>query len=367
MILHRILGLIITKSYEEFDLAIVRSDAIGDFIIWKNALDEYIKSYEGKRILYICIEANKKVAEQTGYFTKVISFDKKRIVSDSHYHFNLYSILRRIHAKEVVCPSWSRHLSSDYIVGMIKADIKIGAKNFHDDFLSKQGDRFYTELVLYPQGIVSEFDAIEFFTNYFLHNDYKYSLSDLSYLITDDSRSIESDYCVVSLSSSMPQKDWPVEKFCEVLSGLPSRVSIILTGYGAKDLEKSLVVMKKLDATHDVINYVNKTSLVDLVKLISQSLFVLSNDSAAVHIAAACRVPSFCCLHGADFGRFLPYPKSVHDYEYHPVCLYKEIDCFCCRYHCIKPQTVESTFYCLMQVPASDVLNSIRERMDFAY
>ena len=90
--------------------------------------------------------------------------------------------------------------------------------------------------------------------------------------------------------------------------------------------------------------------MTDLVCLISKSSFVLGNDSAAIHIAAACRVPSVCYIHGAHFGRYVPYPNDLPEMEYHPRCVYNKMDCYWCGYRCNVEFNPEMPFYCLRTI-----------------
>jgi ADP-heptose:LPS heptosyltransferase len=63
---------------------------------------------------------------------------------------------------------------------------------------------------------------------------------------------------------------------------------------------------------------------------------VVSNDSAASHIAAALRVPSVCVVGGGIVGRYHPYPpdQAFNTTAPVPVGLTSPMPCFDCGWRC---------------------------------
>ena len=151
-------------------------------------------------------------------------------------------------------------------------------------------------------------------------------------------------------------KNWPIDRFVEVIDGLPGDLKIVLTGageydfFGAQQIENSVCEKKK------VINLVNKTSVSEMVALIANALFVLGNDSAAVHIASSVHVPSVVVLSGAEYGRFLPYPESMH-LEFAPKVVAFKMECYNCKYNCKHPN--KEPFECVRNVSVDMVKNAI--------
>ena len=109
------------------------------------------------------------------------------------------------------------------------------------------------------------------------------------------------------------------------------------------------------------MNYVSKTSLLDLVKIVADAKFVLGNDSSTVHFAACTRTPSICYMSGVTYGIFLPYPDTLKDSFYHPRIVAKKMDCFGCWYNCTKQVKGEVPSYCLKEVNASMVITELNK------
>ena len=92
---------------------------------------------------------------------------------------------------------------------------------------------------------------------------------------------------------------------------LYSRYKLPIVFVGSQQESKladSIITTSKL--TSHCKNYM-KDSLLDLITIISKSSLLLSNDTAAIHISAACDVPFICIANGYHANRFSAYPSSV--------------------------------------------------------
>ena len=79
-----------------------------------------------------------------------------------------------------------------------------------------------------------------------------------------------------------------------------------------------------------VLNFCGKTSLLEFALILKRASFVLSNETSAVHIAAAVRTPAICVLGGGHYGRFYPYPGDPLT-----VAVTHHLPCFGCEWKCI--------------------------------
>ena len=157
-----------------------------------------------------------------------------------------------------------------------------------------------------------------------------------------------SNYALIAVSSSADTKIWPAERFAVLIDMIPSKYGIVLSGAGDADVKRAETIINNVKDKLRICNMINKTSVQSMFVLIAHSRFVIGNDSAAVHIAAASHVPSICLFHGAHFGRFLPYIESIGNIKYHPRIVYNKMDCYNCNFKCKWPNAVP--FPCLDQV-----------------
>lgn len=382
LVVHTFLKSIPFRSTIHYDVTIVRADAIGDFVMWMGAIDSYRKKYQGKRVLLICSKADKEIVEPLGFFTDVITFNRAKLANDIGDFYHFMREMKTISSDVVINPVWDHTQIDDFICGMIQSPCKYASKVKRDITVNgwldnvtlklvkwgvlDMGKWYYNNLLPMPDHkTTSEQEAIQAFTRQLIDSEFNYRLANLSHITKDYVCSIEGDYCFVSLSSSRVLKDWPIESFSALLKHVPSGYAIVLSGFGVLDEKKAEYLVKENRGKQKVLNYVNKTTVKEMIGLISCSSFVISNDSAAIHIAAACRVPSLCFMHGAHFGRFAPYPDIIPENEYHPRCVFKKMDCYGCGYKCNKDFDPNKPFYCLRQVTVDMAKVELSKLLEF--
>lgn len=362
LIAHSIIYRMKVKPRKHYDVVIVRSDAIGDFVIWMSALPSYRKKFQGKSILLICPHTDKDLAEASGIFDEILTFDRNAIIDDVLYHIKFMYTTKTISSDIVINPTWQHQMSADYICAMIQSPQKVGTIIERKGKRDKWCDKYFTDLIGMPDlQKASEFEAIECFTQKIVDENYKYILPDVGNITSNYSSSLQGKYCCISISSSTEMKNWPNERVAEILTMIPKDFAIVLLGYGNSDARKASFLITKDKGTHIIHNYVNTTSIIDMIRIISKASFVMANDSVAVHMAAACRVRSICYTHGAHFKRFVPYPDFIPERIYHPRCIYKEMDCYGCNYNCRYDKSHDKPLFCLREVSAEMVATELRK------
>ena len=159
------------KEKQEYDVVIVRTDGIGDFILWLNTIESYKKKYAGKSVLLICPEGDVSVAKYFDFFTDIIGFNRKKL-AEIGYHVAFMKSLNGIKAGTLISPTWERVYPTDYIVRAIRSKKKIGIKEGKANYRVKHSKRcnsYYTELINVPANTESEFYATEYFTRSVYH------------------------------------------------------------------------------------------------------------------------------------------------------------------------------------------------------
>lgn len=339
----------------KFDAVIIRVDAIGDYIIWRDSFKAYENHFHEKKVLLICADIVQPLAEQESLFSEIWSFNRKQILEDHSYLNSFLKKVTSISSDIVINPLWSRHPVGDVIVKSIQAPKKIGmVGNCSHDLLWKWYNRYYTRLIDNPD-TTSELTAVEYYTQNVISSDYQYGNNSLD--VSTGSCIICGKYIVVAISASDKYKVWPINNFVAVIDSLPSEYTIVLSGAGQDDVIRAEEIIRDVKINKHIINMINKTNLPQLVSLIGHASLVIGNDSAAVHIAAATRIPSVCILHGAHFGRFLPYPETHIPLQFNPKVVYYRMDCYGCGYHCVKRKSV--AYECLNRVTVGMVCHEI--------
>lgn len=336
-----------TRKIKHFDVIIINVGLIGDFALRYDTSIAYKKKFEGKKVLFICPKLIYPIVKDDPFFYEIWTYDLKKFMFNLPYFTQFVFKLKRISTDVLLFPAWERYRVGDIMVSFIKSKYTAGMKGrLGADLKRRYYNRYFTELIEDPEDN-SEIGSSICFTKNIIDSSYQYGDNPLLISPTENII-IEGHYVVLAISSSQERKNWPIERYAEVVNLIPEKYKIVICGVGAGDKSKANKVISLADNQLRMMDFIDRTSVSDLIALISKSDFVIGNDSAAVHIACATRVPSICLLHGAHYKRFLPYPERLPNKKYHPRVIYYKMDCFQCDYRCIYKDIIP--FECLKRV-----------------
>ena len=105
-------------------------------------------------------------------------------------------------------------------------------------------------------------------------------------------------------------------------------------------------------------NLIGKTSLPQFIQLVGNAALVISNETSAVHIAAATQTKAVCILGGGHFARFAPYPGHFTSRQ---LCVYEQMECFGCNWNCKLQSKENGSFPCIAGVNLENVWQATRQ------
>ncbi len=129
-------------------------------------------------------------------------------------------------------------------------------------------------------------------------------------------------------------RQWSVSNFAEVAERMHHRTGwqgVVCGGRSEVELADTLCAR----STAPLLNWAGRTDLPQLASILSASRLVLTNETSAVHIAAACGTPTVCLLGGGHFGRFMPYKVQQSKHRPLPRAVIHSMPCFGCNWECI--------------------------------
>jgi ADP-heptose:LPS heptosyltransferase len=152
--------------------------------------------------------------------------------------------------------------------------------------------------------------------------------------------------------TSFPGKRLPLDWYMEVISSLDwSDAQIVLLG-SPTDLSECEAVARAIENTGRgkcAVNLAGKTSVREMVECIKRCDILLSQETAAVHIGTALRVPTVGIVGGGHFGRFYPWGSSKLSRAVH-----KPMDCYGCNWRC-KFETVR----CIQEITVTEAVQAL--------
>jgi ADP-heptose:LPS heptosyltransferase len=101
-------------------------------------------------------------------------------------------------------------------------------------------------------------------------------------------------------------------------------------------------------------------SLNEFVECISAARFVVSNESAAVHIAAVLGIPAVCVAGGGHFNRFVPYPDGRGPAGAPVKTVDAAMECFGCQWRCRYTNDPDTVRPCVEEIGVESVWEAVR-------
>lgn len=306
------------------ELIIIRVDVIGDYVLFRNFLEDLRNSpkYQGYKITLLGDKSYRDLAEalDSVYVDKFIWLDKKKFIKNYRYRFTIIRRLSRQGYEVLINPIYSReYLLSETLVKIIPADDKIGCEGDQVNISlgnKAKADKNYTKLLANTKEVLFEFYRNREFFEQLLEK----SLT-TKYFIHYDQRPLnlfhnQHKYAVLFLGASHPSRQWSPKHFAEVGQYLKKQFNYDIVICGST-LEIAQANSFKKHFMDDCIDLVGKTSLVELLTILSTCQMLVTNETSSAHLAVALgNIPVFVIYNGRHFGRFVPYPKALTTHYY---------------------------------------------------
>ena len=338
-------------------LLIIKTDAIGDYIVFRNFI-EVIKRSEKFKDYQVHLLGNSLWSDMA------LKYDAEYI--DKFYFTKQYELyeaplkllklglqLFRNNYQTVLQPSSTRLLITDGLAALTAAKQIIGFESDTEGILAKykeKTDKFYTARFILPKNIYFEFERSKFFFESVLNE----KLAINSIFIPVEKK--QSSGIVIFPGAGIFKRSWQKENFLGLLKLIKqyTQQPVYLAG-GPGDVAIGNYLEENMPPL-SVNNLIGKTSLPQLTELIGNAALVIANETSAIHIAVATKTPSVCILGGGHFERFAPYPAY---FDNRPVCIYQKMECYYCNWNCIYETAVTEPYPCINKVNLADVWQAI--------
>lgn len=348
-------------------ILLIRLDAIGDFVLWLNAVKDLRMLYPPDRYRLVLLGNAiwTELAAQLTHFDEVIPVECNLLQYNFIYRIKLWRLLRSRIWAVAIHPNFSRDGSyGDAVIRVSDAVERIGSEGD----LSNQpkwhrwiSNRWYTRLLPVTSEPLMELERnAEFMRNLGIQ-DFRAGLPELAISPLVPPGFSACDYVVVVPGGSLALKQWPVEKFAELCDRIHKTLGAQVIICGSKS--EAGLGARLLDVTPGgrvgwMEDWTGKTTLLEFVAIIKGAKMLIGNDSGAVHIAAAVGTQAFCIVGGGHFGRFIPYKVEDEDNEYLPVTIFHQLECYGCNLNCIKDFRSGDT--CVTLVTVDDAWDKVK-------
>jgi len=343
-------------------LLIIKTDAIGDYILFRNFI-ELVKQSEAYKDHEIDLLGN-------SLWKDLALLHDAPFVSEFMFtrHYELYEaplqtlklgwkLFKRNYAM-VLQPASTRLLITDGLAALTAANQITGYVSDNEGIEHRykiKTDKFYTEKLILPPGIYFEFDRNKFFFEQSLKQ--KLNING-PYIKTEQA---PKNGIVVFPGAGIIKRGWEAEKFLELIKLIKQQTDQLIYLPGGPAEAAIAAYLADSFPAGEVINLTGKTTLPQLVELIGSAKLVISNETSAVHIAAATHTPVICILGGGHFGRFAPFPDHM---EFKPTCVYDKMECYNCNWNCIFETPANAPYPCISIVTVQQVWQMAQQALN---
>ena len=327
-------------------LLIIKLDAIGDYILFRNFL-EIIKNSEKFRNYEIDMLGNELWKDlaltydqsfiTNFYFTKPFSLYERPL-----QYLKLGWKLFVKNYEVVLQPTYSRTLINDGLAAITVGKEIIGFESDNELILQKykkKTDKFYTQKLQLSTDIIFEFERNRYFFEQVIRTPINLYKPSFPFGPIKKNNNI-----IFFTGAGYIKREWGIDKFLSLAEHILEHTNYTIILAGSKSEQTHAEYLFNKLPQNRVFSRIGKTTLPELVDLIANSQLVISNETSAVHIAAACNTPTIC-IHGvAHYKRFVPYPAHISNKL---IFIYEKMPCFNCNWNCIYETEKDEPFPCV--------------------
>lgn len=346
-------------------ILVIRTDKIGDFLLFAPSFDLLKQKYPKSKIVFIGNECVKELVPHYNSIDEFIPINIWKFKTNLFYFYKIIIFLKKLSFELVLYPAYSRTKEGDEIVSLVSSSEKIAFNgnfsNLSSDFV-KKNNIFYTKLINSNHLSLPEIDRNKDFLNFLgietknYKTYFKFSEEELlnAKNIIHDLELIEGRFVIVFPGAGWPGRIWNFKNFSEIIKRLRNNNFEVVLAAGPKEYYIEQKINNFLD--FPVKSLVGKTDnkFGTLGAIMSLSKLYFGSDTGPAHLARAVDCATLIILGGGNLNRFFPYgdPEKCQ-------IIKKELPCYGCDWACI-----HSTIRCIEEIQVEDVWNKMKIILD---
>lgn len=325
-------------NYHSKKVILFRLDLIGDCTMFTSSARAIRDFYRDSHMTVVCLEVSRPVFERLGIFNRIITLPFKPEAVKWELIRDIISEIREDTYNILLQPQFSKFPIADVLAAATRCNKRFSIApppehgNSNPAWI-KMTRFLYNRMIPSPEGNVSEFDYYGAFVRGICNADYR---TEMPTLPCRGQTFIQGNYYVLYPGGSLKQKLWPADRFAKIADYVYQRTGFIgvILGAGSEQwISDKLKGQLSFLTSLAMIDLTGKTSMSDVIDIIGNAQFVVSNDTSGVHIAAATNTPSVATVGGWLFGRFLPYHiENVKPGAQLPLVAHADMPCFGCKW-----------------------------------
>jgi len=329
LIIYSFIGLFISPSKEikPKSILLIRLDAIGDYVLFRNYIEVLKKSeqYKDYKITLLGNSAYKGISQEldSEFVDEFIWLDRDSFSKDFIYRYKkLQEIVASRYEIVLSCVYSREFLVADAIVKRVSANEKIGSIGNTSNIKIWQkniSDKYYTRLIDADDKLMFEFYRNKEFFENLLNKKLEMHKPTIELKPKKLDFKLPKTYAILFIGASDISRKWSIKKFAKIGQHLTTKYNYKIVLCGAEAEMRDAREFKKY-FKNSYLDLVGKTSLVELLYVIYHGDLMLANETSAPHFGVALDMKNlFVIYSGNHYGRFTPYPKQLSQ-NYHVIC-----------------------------------------------
>ena len=352
---------------------IVRTDAIGDFILFSQILPYFKKIYPGYKIVLVAnslwqnlaewISENKILGGADRYFDEIISVEEMPFHRNPFYYYKMLKKIRMSAPEIVIQPTFSRTPKGDQLVLISKEAEKIGYEGDLSNISKKKkekNDKKYDRLIKNP-GSPLETEKNKHFLNQLSGCKADFSkgpewkiTNGLSAqgkeFLKSGGLDLSKPIIIISPGAGYKIRHWPVDSFVSLMKKLlESGRSFQFVLTGGKNDEKICSNIENSATGATILNLCGKIGLSLQAQIFSLASLHIGNESGPMHMALAVGIPTVSLVGGGHYDRYIWKTGEKNIAVSHPM------SCFNCNWKCIYETGKEGPAFCIKKITVEEV------------
>ncbi len=365
-----LIGIINKGEKKSKCIIIVRTDNIGDYILFAPFLKYIRQKFNNYQITLILKDSVVALADDCPYVDRIIVFNDRKYRRNLFYKVAFLWKLSKGKFDICLYPAYSRERIGDEMALWTAANQKIAWDSEPINMTCSEkvrGDRIYTTLIksnscqLRHESERSreflqhlEIQVDELLTEVWGLAGERRKIRELLARNAAEGRPI----VVIAPGAFANYRKWGFDKLNTLMRRLyESYKQIFFIIVGTAHENEGLKSPINENRERNYLDLCGQTNLKELLAVLECSQVVVGNETGTLHLAIAAGVPTVCILGGGQFGRFMPYgDPAKHKY------VYKKMDCFNCNWQCI-----QGNAKCINDITVDNVLDGILSLLNKNY
>jgi ADP-heptose:LPS heptosyltransferase len=340
-------------------ILLLRQDSVGDLVMFSASLPLYRELFKEDYLVLLVKDSGYEIAEKCPYVNEVWSLPERKLRRNFLERWRWSRKLSKARFDIAIKGAYSSSFTElDCLIGWTHAPRRIAHQCLDSIRRRDRTGPFFTELVPSDREWKFEIDRnLDLLRHLGCQGnaDYKTEVwteeRDQSRTDSLKRRLGSGDYAVLIPGAKDTKRRWSPDYLVEAVTEVQRRFPMhwVVCGTSSEQELCEYVAKQLLRCSVSTSNWAGATTLREVTALIRDANCLVSNETSAVHIAAAVGTPTVCILGGGHYGRFYPYPNNPLT-----IAVTNKLPCYNCHWRCILDEEE-----CVTKIRVKDVVKAV--------